>query len=148
MKPDIDRFLEVAGVHLLLKTGAAVGDGYEKNSVMLLGIMMGAVREECERAASRRVGENRALRELFGRAVTVVSDPNLALRLERESVGEDENLLISALDESNAALRTLLIELHAHVEELESDAASRLNEEIWRELVVSTERRALALGTF
>ena len=50
--------------------------------------------------------------------------------------------------ESNCALRALLIDLHVHVEELDSQAARSLEAEIWRELVASTERRKLGIGPF
>jgi hypothetical protein len=50
--------------------------------------------------------------------------------------------------EENAALRGLLVELHAHVEALDTPAARRLDEAIWSELVVSTERRKLSLSFF
>ncbi len=57
-------------------------------------------------------------------------------------------ICVSDLERSNAELRSLLIELHAHVETLEAPEARRIEAAIWRELVTSTERRALAIGPF
>jgi hypothetical protein len=110
--------------------------------------MMIAVGEEFERAASRRVDENQALRRLFADAVPAVEDAELRGRLEVAATGSDGDLKVSALEASNSALRGLLIELHAHVEELESAPARRIEEAIWRELAASTERRRLAIGPF
>ena len=50
------------------------------------------------------------------------------------------------LEAGNRALRSLLIELHAHVEGLPGDGARRIEAAIWRELAASTERRKLASG--
>jgi hypothetical protein len=57
-------------------------------------------------------------------------------------------LLVPELEAGNRALRALLIELHAHVEGLESAEARRIEAAIWRELAASTQRRKLSLGPF
>ena len=148
MKPDVDRFLDVAALHLMTRTGAALPPGYEQSSIGVLAVMLAEVKQEFERAAARRVEENAALRELFGEAALGVTDPSLRGRLEEAARGRDESLLVSDLEASNAALRALLIELHAYVEESASPAARRIEDAIWRELVASTERRRLGLGAF
>ena len=58
----------------------------------------------------------------------------------------DASLRVPDLDAANLALRALLIELHAHVEELPGAEARRLEAAIWRELAASTERRKLSLS--
>jgi len=148
VKPDIDRFLEVAAAHLMMKTAPALDDGYEQASTMSLAVLLMAVREEGDRSAARRVEENAALRALFGDAGTVVEDEVLRARLRELAATSDDSLLISDLESANGVLRALLIELHAHVEQLESDGAGRIEAAIWRELAVSTERRKLSLGPF
>jgi hypothetical protein len=55
---------------------------------------------------------------------------------------------ISDLNRSNDRLRRLLIELHAHLEEIDTETARRIETAIWEELRVSTERRALSLAPF
>jgi hypothetical protein len=148
VKPDPGHFLNVVAGHLMTRTAPALPDAYEQSTVGTLGMMMIALGEEFERAASRRVDENQALRRLFADAVPAVEDAELRGRLEVAATGSDGDLKVSALEASNSALRGLLIELHAHVEELESSAARRIEEAIWRELAVSTERRRLAIGPF
>ncbi|HTO06760.1 MAG TPA: hypothetical protein VMR86_06850 [Myxococcota bacterium] len=148
MKPDVGTVLEVVGGKLLLEVAPAVGPGYQRQSVALTGILLTMVKEEWERSASRRVEENAALRALFGRAASVVTDPELRRRLGEAAASADASFQISLLEQANAALRTLLIELHAHVESLESPAARALDDEIWSELVASTERRRFGLAPF
>ena len=148
MKPDVGTVLDVVGGKLLLEIAPAVQATYQRQSVALTGILLTMVKEEWERSAARRVEENSALRALFGRAAGLVGDPELRRRLGEAAAGADASFLISALEQSNSALRALLIELHAHVESLASPAARALEDEIWRELVASTERRRFALAPF
>jgi len=148
VKPDPTRFLEVVAGHLLLRTAAALGPGYEQSSVGVIAFALPAVAEEFERAAARRVAENRELRRIFGEAAGVVASGALREKLADAARSEDASLSVSDLERGNSALRGLLIELHAHLEELDSQASRRLEGEIWRELVASTERRRLALGPF
>jgi hypothetical protein len=148
MKPDPSRFLEVAAAHLMLKTGPGIANAYEQSSVMVMGVMFSAVREEFERAAARRVEENAELRRIFVEAAPLVAEADLRRRLQEAASGRDESLAVSQLESGNSALRALLIELHAHVEELDSPEARGVEQVIWRELVASTERRALSIGPF
>jgi hypothetical protein len=114
---------------------------------MLLGGMITAVQQEFERGAARRVEENEALRVLFRKAAPILKDnANLAGRLAEGAAGNDESFLISELDRTNARLRALLLELHAHVEEVDTPEARQIEEAIWAELVASTERRRLTIG--
>jgi hypothetical protein len=148
VKPDPTRFLAVAAGHLLTHTAGALGPGYEQSSVSVMGLVLTAVAEEFERAAARRVAENRELRRIFAAAEEVVASGELREKLVDAARGEDTSLSVSDLERANAELRGLLIELHAHVEELDSEPSRALEQEIWRELVASTERRKLAIGTF
>ena len=150
MKPDVGRLLEVAVGHLMGETvpllGRAYGHSvYEQSNVGVLGMMLLAVRHEHERAAARRVEENRELRRMFARASAVVGAGDLSTKLAAAAEAEDADLTVSALEQSNVELRGLLIELHAAVEEIDSPAARTLEEEIWRELAASTRRRALPM---
>ncbi len=145
MKPDVTRFLEVAVGYLMTKTAPALGPGYEQSNLMAGSAMLLAVRHEFERAAARRVEENAALRRLFAEAAPSVQDTELRKRLEEEASGQDTSLLVSDLECGNGELRALLVELHAHVEALDSPEARRIEEAIWQELSASTERRALPM---
>ena len=148
MKPDVDRLLEVGAVALMTKMGPALPSSYEQSSAGALGVLLLAVREEFERGAARRAEENAAIRGLFERAEPVVADVALADRLRDAREAAPAALTISALEAENATLRGLLIELHAHVEQLEGAEADALVEAIWSELVRSTERRKLAMAVF
>ena len=145
MKPDMTRFLEVASTHLMTKTAQVLAPGYEQSGLRVLGGMLAAVRHECERAAAWRVEENGALRRLFAEAAPAVRATELGKRLEEAAAGEDSSLIVSDLERNNVALRGLLIDLHAHVEEIDSPEARLIEEKIWRELAASTERRTLPL---
>jgi hypothetical protein len=61
---------------------------------------------------------------------------------------EDGSFKVRDLDKCNYSLRSLLIELHEHVERLAGDEARSLEEAIWRELARSTERRRTSLNRF
>ena len=148
MRPEATRFLGVAAGHLMLKTAGALGSGYEQSSVSVMGLMLTQLADEFERAAARRVEENRALRRIFTDAADAVADDGLRAKIANASSGDDPDLAVSALEQSNCELRALLIELHAYVEELDTEAARRVDAEIWRELVTSTERRKLGIGPF
>jgi hypothetical protein len=148
MRPDVDRFIDVVASYLMAQLAPTLASQYDQSNVTILAVLLMAVREEFERAAARRVEENRALRRLFAEAAPVVQAPALRQRLQEAAAGEDASLLVSDLERSNSALRALLIDLHAHVEDLTAPAARRIEAAIWQELVASTERRRLMMGPF
>ena len=148
MKPDPSHVLERVMQSLLTEIAPAVQPAYRQATVTMHAMLLASIREEYDRAAARRVEENRALRALFGEAAPAVRDPDLAARLASASRAEDPSLRVPELDAANQALRRLLIELHAHVEEAGGAEARRVESAIWRELAASTERRKLALGPF
>jgi hypothetical protein len=142
---------------LMGEIAPAVGDDYVQRNTLLMAMLLNWVGEEWNRAAERRVRENREVRSLFAECVEAVEDADLRARLEAASQETDSDLTIEALDRSNDALRGLLIEFHAHVETLGTPAArqieagiwrelraSTIEAGIWRELRASTERRALS----
>jgi hypothetical protein len=146
MKPDASHALERVMQSLLGDLMPNVQPSYRQASVLIHAMMIGAIREELDRAAARRVEENRALRALFAEAAPAVADAALRERLAAAAAAGDDSLLVPALEEGNRALRSLLIELHAHVEGLAGGDARRIEAAIWRELAASTERRKLSLG--
>jgi hypothetical protein len=148
MKPEVDRFLEVAAAYLMTQVAAALESAYQQSNATVLAAMLMAVREEFDRAVSRRVEENQELRRLFAEATSVVQEPGLRRRLAEAVGSQDASLTVADLERGNARLRGLLIELHAHVEGLASPQARSIEEAIWRELVASTERRRLMMGPF
>jgi hypothetical protein len=148
MKPDVDLTLQLIAASLMTEMAPKIADDYTQRNGMLTAMLLQIAAEEWDRAAARRVEENDAMRQLFAEAAAEVRDPDLRARLETASRADEESLRIADLDRSNATLRALLIELHAHLEEIDSEAARRIESEIWRELRISTERRAVSVAPF
>jgi hypothetical protein len=148
VKPEVGRVLEVCAMSMMIDVAPHVAPSYRQASVFANAMMLTCIREELDRIASRRVEENRALRALFADAAPGIEEPRLRERLARAGAESDDDLRISALEARNAALRDLLIELHAHVEAEDSPEARRVEASIWRELAASTLRRKLALHAF
>ena len=148
MKPEPSHVLERVVQALLTEIAPAVAPRYRQAGVALQATLLGAAREECDRAAARRVEENAALRALFAKAASLVPDGGLRARLADAADQEDPSLLVPDLEAANQSLRALLIEVHAAVEELEGEGARQLEDEIWQELAASTERRKLAMAPF
>lgn len=148
MKPDVSRVLDVCALQLLGEVSPSVQPAYRQASVMATAVLLTSIREDFDRGAERRVDENRAVQALFGRALSAVEDVALRERLAAAAAAPEPGLRISALDRRNGDLRALLVELHAHVEALDSAEARRVEDEIWQELAASTERRRLSLGMF
>jgi hypothetical protein len=148
VKPDVPVALGKLAGSLLVEVVPAVGADYLQRNTGVTAILLQLATEEWDRAAARRVEENRALRALLREGAAVAADASLRGRLAEAATASDDDLRISALDAANARLRALLIELHAHVESLDAPAARRLEDAIWDELRRSTERRTLSLAPF
>jgi hypothetical protein len=148
MKPDVPKVLEILAGRFLFDIAPNVAPSYRQSSVGVSAMLLGIVREEWDRAASRRVEENASLRVLFRDAAGVITDTDLRSRLEAAAGTSDASLLVSELEKANDALRALLIELHAQVEQQSGAASRALEDAIWRELSASTERRKLAIAPF
>ena len=148
MKPEIPNVLEIIAGTLLFDVAPHVSPSYRQSSVGVTAMLLGMIREEWDRAAARRIEENAALRALFRDAVSAVSDTDLRRRLEAAAGSSDASLLVSELEKGNDALRALLIELHAFVEQQSGAASRALEDAIWRELAASTERRRVSLAPF
>jgi len=148
MKPDVEVTLQLIAASLLMEIAPKISDDYTQRNSALTAMLLQIAAEEWDRAAARRVEENRAMRQLFAEAAPEIDDPDLRARLEAASGEEDESLRISDLNRGNDRLRTLLIELHAHLEEIDSDTARRIEAAIWQELRISTERQAVSVAPF
>ncbi len=117
--------------------------GYEESSVAGLGLLVMQLSSQLEVATEWLVEENATLRALFRNAAAIVAEPGLAERITTAGHGFDEGLRFSVLRTGNDVLRKLLVELHAHIEGLESAAARELDQTIWSELHRSVQRRAM-----
>ncbi len=148
MRPSVDIYLDELRRALAQDFAPQLPTSFEQSALGRHAILLGAVTEEFDRAASRRIEENKALRGLFADAVKTIADSDLRLRLLAACQTEDLSFKVRDLDESNCGLRNLLVELHEHVEQLAGEQARSLEQAIWRELALSTERRRTALNRF
>ena len=148
MKPDENLVLADFANRFGTEIAPQVQPAYLASAIGMSAGILGMIAEDWDRAASRRVEENRAVRGLFADAAGLALEPGLAARLAALAEGNDDDLRLSALEAGNEALRAALIDLHAAVEGMEGSAAKGLNDAIWRELAASTERRRMSAGSF
>lgn len=147
MKPDVPRVMAGFLGALAADIAPSLGSEYAAGNASTMGLALYFAGQEFERAAEVRVRENEEMRTLFSQAVAagVVPDDALRSRLLEASNGTDESLAVSALDTTNAVLKTLLIELQTTLESSDTGVAARVEEQVWDHLVRSAERRKLVL---
>ncbi len=121
MKPSPDLVLNHAFAKVAMEMGPALPPGYGQGSATLVGVLLLMVSQEFNRAADIRAKENAAMRALFAEAAGAAGLA-LSSRLKKAASETDADLNVATLDRSNAALKALLIELHAHAEEAGSRA--------------------------
>lgn len=120
---------ELAGL-VLRNADPSVHPADRASALGLSAALLGMAAEVWDGMADRLVKENRAIR------VLLAGDPAFA----ELAVAADEDLRLTALKAANDALRAALIELHAKAE---AAGDVGLMEDIWAELVASTDRRRL-----
>jgi hypothetical protein len=141
MKPEADQILNMSAGQLMAGVLPLLPDSYSQGSTALLSFLMMFSAQEYERGAEIRATENTDMRAVFGALAPVVGDAALKKKLEDAATSTDPSLLISKLNESNAHLRALLIELQIHLEAQTSDAARAGEKRIWDILKASATRR-------
>jgi hypothetical protein len=142
MTPDVPKVLNALVGSLAIGVMQEVQTPFAQQTVGLGAALLFFLSQDFDRSASRLVEENAATLELLSRARVIVSDAALQDRiveLEKRTFGGD--LRISALQRENDDLRAALIDVHAAVEAIHGDEASKLNDAIWDELRTSTRRR-------
>jgi len=148
MKPDVNAVLGQLTLTLAQDFAPQASTPYLAGAMGISALVLAMATEEWDRAAHRRVEENRAIRAIFRGAEGLGLDAGLAARLSELATGEDADLRVSALDAANETLRTALIDLHAAVETRTDTAAQAVNAAIWAELAASTERRRFSMAPF
>ena len=148
MKPDENLVLADFANRFATQIAPQVQPAYLAAAIGMSAGILGMIAEDWDRAASRRVEENRAIRRLFQLAGGLTLESGLAVRLATLAQTHDDDLRLSALEAANEALRAALIDLHAAVETMDGGPAKALNDAIWAELSASTVRRRLAAGSF
>jgi hypothetical protein len=141
MRPQCDHILRTVGMVLATQYLPMLETEHARAELGLTALVMGVISEEFDRAAHRRVEENREIRKIFKQAGGAVQDPDLRKRLETASGEIEEDFHVSALDRMNCDLQDLFIQLHAHVEILEGKEARLLEETIWKEIENQVKRR-------
>ncbi len=147
MKPDVPVVMGGFLGSLAMDIAPNLNGEYSAGNASTMGLALFFVGQEFERAAEIRVRENGEMRSLFADAQSgeLVSDETLRTRLRQASGGNDESLAISALDATNARLKSLLIELQITLEASTTAAAAALESKVWDHLVRSAEGRRLVL---
>jgi len=120
---------------------------YLAGSAALMTATLGMLVEEYDRTAARLAEENAAIRGLCARAAPLAPGA-LSVRLDELAKSDGVDLHISALQAANNGLRAALIELQTWCETQTGPAVSAINEAIWAELAVSTERRRFSSSPF
>lgn len=107
-------------------------DGFAKEAARMAGSLIAIAGRAGEDAAAIRVEENARMRVIFAEAAEVVSDAGLSVRLGDAARSQDPGLRISQLDAETGRLRSLLVELHAWLEQQDGPEVRRLDQAIWR----------------
>lgn len=147
-EPEVDKVLTAFSGTLLTRVMPQVKSEYVQKDLGFMALALNGAAEEYDRAAENRMQENRAMRELFASALSLVQDEALKSTLQTASAAEPKSLRIRDLNEANAELSKVLIELHAHVEEQTGNAWRELEGRIWDELKARTRRRAIGFFPF
>ena len=142
MSPEVDTILGLTAQKIATGFGEH-GAAFAAGTVGLLGMVLGLSAKEYDRAADVRFTENKDIRALFGTLAGGVGDAGLRNELETAAAAQDASLRISALNESNYALRRLLTRLQIDAEERGDRSAQK---RIWDVLRALAARRVLPLG--
>ncbi|HEX4301927.1 MAG TPA: hypothetical protein VHZ78_03995 [Rhizomicrobium sp.] len=142
MNPEVGTILGLSTQRIAMGIGNE-GAAFAAGTVGLIGMMLSLAAKEYDRAADIRFAENNDIRALFGEIAPSVKDTALKAQLEAMAKTKDESLRISALNESNYALRRLLTQLQIHAEDNGARDAER---RIWAVLKALAARRLVPLG--
>jgi len=144
MRPEANDLLMGAFGTMLMDIAPNLNATYSTGSAAVVGLLMYCAGLEYDRAADVRVRENDMFRVIF-RDATGHLDGDLQNRIGAAGHGMDETLTVSALNAANDALRELLIELHAFVEDSTAPWAREVEHAILKALDRSAKMRAIAL---
>ena len=142
MNPEVGTILGLSTQRIAMGIGHE-GAAFAAGTVGLIGMMLSLSAKEYDRAADIRFAENADIRALFAELAPGVIDAALKAQLEAAARAKDESLRISALNESNYALRRLLTQLQIHAEDNGARDAER---RIWAVLKALAARRLVTLG--
>ncbi len=140
MKPDAARVLQGVSLSLLTQVLPEVATPFGQQTTSVAAGLAAMVGEEFDRAADRLVAENGAVRTILRDAMPLLA-ADLQASVTRALRTSAAGYRVSALQAENDALRGALVDVHAAIDTIESDAARAIDGRIWEELVESTRRR-------
>jgi len=143
MRPEVNTVMQGCFATLLMEVAPHLGAEYSVGDVSIMGLMLFMTAEEYDRAAEVRTLDNAEMRSIFAEAASQIEDAEIRRRLSDASDMRETSLRISALDETNDALKALLIDLQAYLEGQPGDWAAHMERRIWQHLKDSAERRKL-----
>ncbi|HVY02596.1 MAG TPA: hypothetical protein VG983_02980 [Caulobacterales bacterium] len=143
MKPTIAQYLAGASATLMREIAPQV-DSYGRGHLGAIGAILSFAAREADRAADTLAREQDALRALFADAAEAPFAADLRARLREAAQAPRASLRVSDLERENAALKTLLIELHEAVEARPDGA--ELEARIWKILNDGADARIVGLG--
>jgi hypothetical protein len=141
MNPAPHLALAEMGRHLLEDVAPVIQPAFYASDAGQIGVMLLALAEKWDGAAHHLRAENRALVALMADAAALVGTPPPAPQ-------DDDDIRISALTETNEALRCALIPIHAAVELLGTPEGRAMNDRIWDHLRGSQARLGSAMDLF
>ena len=142
MKLSQDTILHAVAAALREQVAPVIHDPFIEDVLRMAANQVSLVADAWDNAAALRIGENQQMRTLFADSAGAVADNGLAERLADAAQSSDPGYRISELDRENGRLRSLLVELHTHVEGSASDRARAIERQIWRHLQAVEAQRA------
>lgn len=106
-------------------------DPFAREAARMAGSLIAIAGRAAEDAVAIRVEENARMRGIFGEAAAIAGDAALRGKLEAAASSSDPGLRLGELDGETGRLRSLLVELHAWLEEQDGAEARRLDRTIW-----------------
>ena len=132
----------------LLSEPANLAEPYARAQLLRAPMLIRACVSAQTNAIPRMHEEIDALRSLFSRALSWIDEPALHESLRNEIDAPPAALDMASLETRRDVMRTLLIRLHAWVDQHENSELAAIRSEIWAELRMSTERRRTGLDRF
>lgn len=142
MRLTIEQTLKGVAANLGEQVIPALESPYAIAATRMATALISIAAATCDDAAAIRVEENAKIRALFADAAGEISDGKFAQALAEAAQSRDPGLRISQLDQETGRLRTLLVALHAHVEEQSGEAAKAIDARIWTLLEETEAARA------
>ncbi len=124
MTPSVREVLQGCTLAIVTPPSADAGPEYAASRFGMVAMMLGLAATEAEHAAQAAAAENADMRAVFA-GLAPAYDAALGGRLSAAAAETEASLDVPVLDEANARLRRLLIELHARIEDAGDAAANR-----------------------